>query len=198
MSGSGVNPDDDLLASLAQALRPDAAEPPADRVAALRARAWVLPAETPVAAPQGMAALRMIRATPRWPALAAAAAVVTILVLGGVALSSATTVPVEPVALDAVPAGVTAVAGIIPHTWGTELLLVVTGLEEGERYDVAFARVGGGEVPAGTFLGVGDRPLECELNAALLRTEAIAFTVTDSAGQVVMRADLPASSDQDQ
>ena len=99
--------------------------------------------------------------------------------------------PTEPVAVAVDEQGVEATASLIAHTWGTEIILVAEGLEDGGRYKVWFERADGRTVPAGTFIGIGAKPLTCRLNAALLRADARSFSVTDEKGATVMRATLP-------
>jgi len=45
-------------------------------------------------------------------------------------------------------------------------------------------------VTAGTFIGVSRQPVRCNLNAALLRTDAAELLVTDPRRRQVLRADL--------
>lgn len=101
-------------------------------------------------------------------------------------------VPVEQLAL--VPAGSAAPtvtsAGLIAHTWGVEVRLVATGFRDGEVYRAAVRTGDGRLVPAGEFLGVGDRALTCNLQAALLRPDATGFVITDAAGAEVLQTEL--------
>jgi hypothetical protein len=55
---------------------------------------------------------------------------------------------------------------------------------------VTFLRFDGETVPAGTFIGTGDSALQCSLNAALLRADAAAVSVTDPSGFTVVEAAL--------
>lgn len=176
--------DDRLLHLLGEALRGEDRQPPPERVAALRARALE-------ARPAGGGAPSATTGRPRWP-LAAAAAVLLVAVLGvaSVLALRQPDVPREPVALSGLPAGVEADAELVAHTWGTELILVVSGLADGESYTVRFSTDDGQQVSAGTFLGVGDAPLVCSLNAAVLRPDATSFEVVDEGGAVVMRSDI--------
>lgn len=79
-------------------------------------------------------------------------------------------------------------AGLVRHTWGTELKLTATGLTEGASYRVTFVRDDGSEIAGGTFLGTGERALRCSLNAALPIESAAEVSITDAAGAVVMDA----------
>ena len=129
--------------------------------------------------------------------LAAAAGVV--LLLGGVGLGAALTrepaapaVPVEQLAVERADGAAPVVqsAGLVAHTWGVEVKLVARGFTEGERFR-AVVRSGDGELlPAGEFLGTGDRPLTCNLQAALLRPDTDAFVVLDETGAPVLTAEL--------
>lgn len=71
------------------------------------------------------------------------------------------------------------------HAWGTELELVVEGLEPGTPYTVTFFDAGGASYAAGEFLGVGDRPVVCDMNAALLREDAVCLQVPGPDGVVL-------------
>jgi hypothetical protein len=97
--------------------------------------------------------------------------------------------PVEDVELGTVAEGVRAEAGLVTHTWGTEVQIVATGLEDGGTYRVTFLRDDGTRVPAGTFLGTGEDAVRCSLNGALPRASAAAVVVTDAVGAVVLEAD---------
>jgi hypothetical protein len=102
-------------------------------------------------------------------------------------------VPTETVALVAEQPGLTVRSAVlVPHTWGLEVTVVLTGLREGERYRAVAVDRDGRQLPAGEFLGVADRPAECDLQAALLRQDASAFLLLDSAGGTVASAELPA------
>ena len=120
-----------------------------------------------------------------------AAAVLAGVFLLGVRLAPAPAGPAAPpviaMAVDRVPDGVRAEAGLVRHTWGTELKLRATGLPEG-AYTVEFVRADGSVVPGGTFLGTGANTLNCSLNGALPLDQTVAVTVTDAAGAVVLDA----------
>ena len=82
-------------------------------------------------------------------------------------------------------------ASLIDHTWGTETILVVSGLEDGETYELTLRDEDGAPVDSGAFIGTGDKPLECRMNAALLREEATGLEVRTDEGDLVLSADLP-------
>ncbi|TCJ19924.1 hypothetical protein E0L93_02930 [Rubrobacter taiwanensis] len=79
---------------------------------------------------------------------------------------------------------------VVAHTWGTELLLEIKGLEPGEVYTVTLERADGELVPAGTFIGVGEVKVDCQLNGAVLREDARSVSITDEAGEVVLSSEL--------
>jgi len=127
-------------------------------------------------------------------ALAAAAAVIAIgaggVFLGGSLAPAAPAVPLEAVAVEELVPRTQADADLVAHSWGVEVKLVATGLEDGGAYRLEVLGRNGDRFPAGAFLGTGDKPLRCNLNAAVLREDAASFQVRDAAGQVVLRADL--------
>ncbi len=96
--------------------------------------------------------------------------------------------PVVDAPIVALAAGVRADAGLVRHTWGTELRLEATGLTDGAGYTVTFLRDDGSRIPAGGFLGTGDRALTCSLNAAVAIESATEVVVVDEAGRPVIDA----------
>lgn len=121
-----------------------------------------------------------------------AAAAILLVAVGLLALVPRLTgPPLEPVAFSEAPPGVEAEANLIDHTWGTETVLVVSGLEEGETYRLLLRDEDGGAAPSGAFVGTGDKPIECRMNAALLREEATGLEVRTAGGDLVLEADLP-------
>lgn len=176
------------LARLEKALAHDPdRQPPAERVAAVRAEAVRLRAgATDARAPRHHGPARRS------------------LLLGGIAASAGVVAgyaggllvddppdgpPTEAVALDGVPDGVTADARLINHTWGTELLLDVRGLPPERTYDVVYLDRGGRPTRAGSFRSVADVLMVCRFNAASLRADVGAIEVRRSA-EVVMSARL--------
>ena len=176
--------DDDLLRELGSALGHDPSrEPPPDRVAALRAAAERI-APGPQRSPRRLLVTGGIAAG-----------------IGGVAgylahdLTTDTPTPlpgapVEGVTLQAAD-GVTATGGLINHTWGTELLLDVTGLAEGTTYVVDYRLADGSTVAAGSLLGVAGVVMKCRFNAAPLRADVRRIVVRDPDGRAVVSTDLP-------
>ena len=103
---------------------------------------------------------------------------------------SRTDPPVIAVALHLDQPGLTADAGLVRHTWGTELKLEARGLAAGGSYAVTFVRADGARVSAGSFLGTGADPVRCSVNAALPVDEARELMITDASGALVMDARL--------
>ena len=127
----------------------------------------------------------------RWQAVVASAASVAVLVAGLVSASalSRNDLPLEAVAVRA-DAGVQASADLVAHTWGVEIKLSASGLPEGQPFSVQVRTSTGRLVDAGAFLGTGERTLLCNLNASVLRPDAVGFVVLDRNGGEVLAADL--------
>jgi hypothetical protein len=185
---------DRLLARLRAALRDegDPAEPPADRVRELRAQADAHRARAVAAA--GSSA-RPPPSLPRRRFLALgglAASAGAAVALGGRALLDDDDQPLPPtetIALTGAPDGVRASAKLINHTWGVELLLTVSGLPPGRRYDTVYRATDGRELLAGSFLGTGREAL-CRMNGALLRDELATIEVRRPDGEALLRSQL--------
>jgi anti-sigma factor RsiW len=130
----------------------------------------------------------------RRQALLAAVAAVAVLV-GGVAvardLQPAPPGPFEAVAAVSTVGDVEATAGVVPHTWGVEVVLTATGFDPGAAYRVEVLRRDGTASPAGEFVGTGQRRMVCRLNSAVLRADASGFVVRDAAGVEQARGALP-------
>lgn len=101
----------------------------------------------------------------------------------------ASPVPLEAVSVSSAIDGVSADADLVDHTWGLEIKLDVTGLEEGESYTTT-VQAAGREYPAGEFIGVEGIEIHCNMNSSVLREDATGFTVRDSEGQAVLSAQL--------
>ncbi len=97
--------------------------------------------------------------------------------------------PVEAISFTGAPAGTK--AGLINHTWGTELLLDIEGLRAGSEYDVVYLTGDGTEVLAGSLLAVDGVLMKCRFNAATLRRDVRTIVVRRGAEEA-LRADLPA------
>ncbi|WP_369053963.1 hypothetical protein [Kineococcus terrestris] len=89
------------------------------------------------------------------------------------------------------PEGVRADVALVAHTWGTETVLDVAGLPAGREYAVVLVRGDGAEAGSGSFLG-SRVPVECRLNAAVLREDVAAVEVRDADGALVLRSEAPA------
>lgn len=125
--------------------------------------------------------------------LAAAAALIVVAVLGLSAYFDLNPeVPVETVAVqvDSSLIEVTASAGLIDHTWGVEVKLTTAGLIAGTEYEAFVLGGDGGEVPAGTFVAIGDSEMLCNLQASLLRRDATGFVIRDLQGQTVISSNF--------
>lgn len=130
--------------------------------------------------------------------LLAAAAVLAVLLVGGVGLKigqeisgpPVATVPIESVEVRPKLAGVQARAGVVAHTWGVEIKLEATGLRSGRPYAVVVTTRDGRTRSAGAFVGTGDNVINCNLNSDVLRPDATGFRVLDEDGQAVLTADL--------
>lgn len=184
----------DLLSDVDPAgLQDDAAPSPAARARALGATRGVSPRGL---APRGLAPLRTAARPPRRrlvPAVAAAAVLVagvSGVLAGRASAPEPARAPLEPVALQTEAAGVTGSGSVIDHTWGLEVRMVLTGLQDGADYTVQITDGAGRPVDAGGFIGTGDRPLACNLNVALLRDAATGFAVLGPGGEVVITAEL--------
>ncbi|MDT9591787.1 hypothetical protein RDV89_01815 [Nocardioides zeae] len=89
------------------------------------------------------------------------------------------------------PDGATDVdAVLVAHTWGTEAVLDVEGLEAGATYEVSFVASDGERYSAGAFLG-SEVPIHCSLNAAVLREDVRELVIEAPDGAVVRTAALP-------
>ena len=120
----------------------------------------------------------------------AGAAAAIALVAVGVALPTPGGPPQEVLTVATTSTDVDAQASLVAHTWGTEVKLVVTGLDHGQHYRVALIDTDGDRIPAGTFIGVSDRPIVCDMNAAVMRPDATRMEIVSRDGAVVASADL--------
>src|ERR671911_2940431 len=102
---------------------------------------------------------RRRRRRSRWSTLAAAAICVVVIGLAGfVGLLEPAVALVEPVPFSVAP-GMEVEGHLIAHAWGTEIRLVVSGLRDGQTHRVTLVSKDGERVNAGTFIGVGEKPL---------------------------------------
>lgn len=119
-----------------------------------------------------------------------AASVAAAFAVGAGYVRPGTEPPLVAVALRLDQPGVAATAGLVKHTWGTELKLDASGLTDGASYTVTFVKDDGSRVDAGSFLGTGAKPLQCSVNAALPLDAAAEVDVTDASGHLVLDAKL--------
>ncbi|MCK2242755.1 MULTISPECIES: zf-HC2 domain-containing protein [unclassified Crossiella] len=124
---------------------------------------------------------------------------VTLAVLAGTAIgygaadllrATQSAIPLESVAVQQLATRVAASANLVPHTWGTEIKLTARGFEQGASYRVVVTDRRGADHPAGEFVGNGPGEIRCNLNSAVLRTEATGFRVLDTTGGTVLAADF--------
>lgn len=100
-------------------------------------------------------------------------------------------IPVEQVPL-VTAAGLQAdTAAVIAHSWGVEARFEGTGFVAGQVYRAAFVSTDGRLLPAGEFVGNGDKTLKCNMQSALLRADTAGFVVMDTDGRKVLTAELP-------
>ncbi len=97
--------------------------------------------------------------------------------------------PLEPVAFSEVAAGVE--AGLISPTRGIETRLVASRLPDGRTYGVTLVSGDGTLVPSGAFSGTADSPVECNLNAPLLRQDVAGLKVRSANVELMLYAELP-------
>lgn len=58
---------------------------------------------------------------------------------------------------------------LVNRSWGTELRIEAAGFAAGETFTAAFLAANGEWVRADEFIGVGENPMTCNLQSALLR-----------------------------
>jgi len=141
--------------------------------------------------------LRRSRVSRSVGAVLVAASVVVLIVIGVTSLLDRTPdAPDAPVAeavavvVDPQLDAVTASAGLIAHTWGTEVKLQTAGLDDGARYEAVVLGEGDLSFPAGTFTGTGPNTINCNLQASVLREDARGFQILDQQGEVVISSEF--------
>ncbi|MDQ4040021.1 MAG: zf-HC2 domain-containing protein [Actinomycetota bacterium] len=137
---------------------------------------------------------RRTRALRSVGAVLVAASVIVLMVIGVVSLldraPSTPTPEVVAVVVDSDLDSVDASAGLIAHTWGTEVKLQTTGLDAGAPYRAVVLGAGDQQFPAGTFTGTGADTINCNLQASVLREDARGFRILDARGQVVISSEF--------
>lgn len=101
---------------------------------------------------------------------------------------------VEEVSFDGEPTGVTVDGSLIAHTWGTETVLEIDGLDAEESFSVILVAEDGQEFASGTFFG-SELLIECRMNAAIMRDEVTRVEIAAEDGDLIARADLPEAID---
>lgn len=101
---------------------------------------------------------------------------------------------VEEINFTGEPEEVTVEASLIAHTWGTETVLEIDGLEPGESFSVVLVAEDGQEYASGTFLG-SELLIECRMNAAVMRDQVERVEITAVDGNVITSAELPEAID---
>lgn len=90
--------------------------------------------------------------------------------------------------------GVDIDGSLIAHTWGTETVLEIDGLAPGASFAVVLTAQDGRQFESGTFFG-SEIPIDCRMNAAVMRQEVQMLEIRDADGQIVTAAELPAAID---
>lgn len=98
---------------------------------------------------------------------------------------------VEEISFTGEPGGSEVEGALVAHTWGTETVLEVDGLETGETYEVILVTRSGEELSSGTFIGA-EATVDCRMNAAVMREDVTQVRIVSSDGTSVrVVADLP-------
>jgi Putative zinc-finger len=126
-----------------------------------------------------------------WSALAAAAICVVAISLAGFTWLVEPAVAWEQLSSSWEARGVEVEGNLIAHDSGTEIRLVVSGMRDSQSHRVTLVSEDEEQVQAGTFIGTGDEPVRCKLNAALLRKDADRLEVRTPDGELVFSAELP-------
>lgn len=191
--------EDAVLAALGDAMAHDPHRtPPSDRIAAVRAAAARMGTDADTDTHPGQAEIVPLEPRPGRRLLLTGGIAAGIGGIAGYAVrGSAADEPeeaagpvVEPIAFTGADT-VSTKAGLVNHTWGTELLLDVEGLEPGASYDVVYRTLAGDDVPAGSLLAVGGVLMVCRFNAAALRADVRRIDLRDPDGVALLSAELP-------
>ena len=101
---------------------------------------------------------------------------------------------VEEVTFQDVPRSSSIDASLVAHTWGTETILEIDGLDVGDTYEVVLIARSGEELSSGTFIGT-EATVECRMNAAITREQVAQIRIESQQNPSVHPvADLPAVS----
>lgn len=101
---------------------------------------------------------------------------------------------VEDITFSTDPGEVSVDGSLIAHTWGTETVLEIDGLEPGESFTVVLVADDGQEFASGTFFG-SEVLIECRMNAAIMRDEVERVEITADDGDLIAQAELPEAID---
>jgi hypothetical protein len=97
---------------------------------------------------------------------------------------------IEEVDFAGAPASVEIDGALVAHTWGTETVLTVDGLAQGAAFTVVVVGEDGAEYESGAFLG-SSVPIDCRLNAAVLREDVAAVAIRSLEGGQIAVAEVP-------
>lgn len=100
---------------------------------------------------------------------------------------------VEEIDFTGEPEGSRVNASLVAHTWGTETVLELDGLEIGETFEVVLVSATGAQIPSGTFIGA-EATVLCRMNAAVLREDVVQVRIVSADESVNLVAELPAVS----
>lgn len=97
---------------------------------------------------------------------------------------------VEQVDFTGEPTGARVEGELVAHTWGTETLLEIDGMEVGDDYRVVVIDHGGEEHDSGTFIG-STATVVCRMNAAVLREDVASVEIRRASGATLASAVVP-------
>ena len=97
---------------------------------------------------------------------------------------------VEPVDFVSTNASVGIEGDLVAHTWGTETDLIIDGVETGQTYTVTVIGRDGTEYASGSFLGA-EIPVDCAMNASVLREDVASVVISDESGSRIASAEVP-------
>lgn len=83
-------------------------------------------------------------------------------------------------------------ASLAERPWGTEVHLRAAGLAPGATYVVWLESIEGDRVQGGTFTAPDDNEVRMTLAVALARNRSVLLGITETGGDTVLRARLPA------
>jgi hypothetical protein len=125
-----------------------------------------------------------------WLASAAAAIFAVVIGLAGLTWLVEPAAAVELLSFRTTP-GVQPRGYLIAHSWGTEITLAASGLQDGQTYRVRLVSEDKEKVNAGTFIGAGDEFSRGTFTAALSRKDAARVEVRAPGGELAFYSKLP-------